>query len=92
MFVVTSTYLKPREEMEALLSDHAQWLREQHEAGIFISSGSNVERTGGAILVQGVDRPTLEALLVTSPLDRAGAARYELIEMSQSPDYCQENA
>ena len=38
MIVVTSTYLKPHEEMEPLLAEHALWLKAQHEAGHFISS------------------------------------------------------
>ena len=92
MIVVTSTYLKPCEEMDALLAEHAQWLKAQHEAGYFISSGSNLARTGGAILAQGLGRAALEALLATAPLALAGAIRYELTEMNHSTENPQENA
>lgn len=82
MFVVSSTYLKPREEIDALLASHAVWLKKQHEAGYFISSGSNVERTGDSILVQGITRESLESLLDQSPLVRAKAAHYAIMEIS----------
>ncbi len=92
MIVVTSTYLKPHEEMEPLLAEHALWLKAQHEAGHFISSGSNIERTGGAILTQGLGLAALEALLATAPLALAGAIRYELTEMNHSTENLQETA
>lgn len=86
MFVVSSTYLKPREEIDALLSAHAVWLKKQHDAGYFITSGSNVERTGDSILVQGITRESLESLLNQSPLVRAKAAQYDIMEITSAPE------
>ncbi|MDR3411637.1 MAG: YciI family protein [Formivibrio sp.] len=86
MFVVTSTYLVSREERESLLPAHAEWLKRHHETGVFISSGSNVGRTGGAILVQGVDRMALETILANSPFSLACAARYDIVEMGSPSD------
>lgn len=81
MFVVVSTYLKSCDEMTPHLPAHAEWLKQQHEAGHFIASSSLLPRSGGMILVQAISRPTLEAILAEAPLTKAGAARYEIVEM-----------
>ena len=81
MFVVVSTYLKPCDEMAPHLPAHAEWLKKQHEAGHFIASGSLLPRSGGMILVHALSRPMLETVLAEAPLARAGAARYEIVEM-----------
>ncbi len=82
MFLVTSTYLKSREEMESLLPLHAEWLKTQHEEGIFLASGSVVPRSGGAIMAHALSREKLEALLASSPLAQAGAVHYKIEESS----------
>jgi uncharacterized protein YciI len=81
MFVVVSTYLKSCAEVTPHLPAHADWLKKQHEQGIFIASGSLLPRSGGMILVQAISRPTLETILMEAPLAKAGAARYEIVEM-----------
>lgn len=86
MFVISSTYLKTREEIAHLLPMHALWLKEQHEAGIFLSSGCNLARTGGAILAQGISKEALETLLAQSPFARAKAARYDINEVTHFAD------
>lgn len=81
MFFVASTYLKSQEEMEPLLSSHAEWLRIQHEEGSFLASGSQVPRAGGAIMAHGMSRSQLENLLANSPLAQAGAVHYTIEEI-----------
>ncbi len=86
MFLVTSTYLKSREEMEPLLPLHAEWLKKQHEEGIFIASGSVVPRSGGAIMAHALTREKLETLLASSPLAQAGAVHYRIEDTSPIPE------
>ncbi len=81
MFLVSSSYLKSRAEIETLLVAQAQWLKTQHDAGTFVASGCNLERTSGTILVRGLDLDRLEALLASSPFAQANAARYAIVEI-----------
>ena len=86
MFFVSSIYLKSREEIEPLLTNHAEWLRTQHEEGVFVASGSMVPRAGGAIMALGVSREQLESILANSPLAQAGAISYSIEEIRHNPE------
>ena len=55
MFIVTLTYLKPVEEVDALMHDHVEWLKKGYADGLFIASGRRVPRTGGVILARSGD-------------------------------------
>ena len=55
MFIVTLTYLKPVEEIDALMHDHVAWLKKGYADGLFIASGRQVPRTGGVILARSGD-------------------------------------
>jgi uncharacterized protein YciI len=52
MFIVTLTYLKPVEEVDALMAGHIEWLKKGYDDGLFIASGRRVPRTGGVILAK----------------------------------------
>lgn len=85
MFVVSSTHLIPREELASLADAQAQWLQQQHDAGHFLSSGSNLERDTDAILAIGLSREFLDELMKQSPYARANAIRYDIVEVNQLP-------
>jgi uncharacterized protein YciI len=84
MFIVTLTYLKPVEDVDALMHDHVEWLKKGYDDGFFIASGRRVPRTGGVILARSGDEPALRAMLARDPFVIHGAARCDLVEFTPS--------
>jgi len=82
MFIVTLTYLKPVDEIDALMDGHVAWLKRHYEAGLFIASGRRVPRTGGVILARSGDEAALRAALAADPFALHGAASFEVVEFS----------
>ena len=80
MFIITLTYLKPAEEIDALLGAHREFLREQYDNGTFLMSGRLVPRTGGVILATADSRADIEAVIELDPFNEAGAASYAITE------------
>ncbi|GGY21644.1 GTP cyclohydrolase [Massilia dura] len=80
MFIVTLTYLKPNEEIDALLAAHRAFLRQQYANGTFVMSGRMVPRTGGIIIANADSRADVEAVIELDPFRQAGAASYAIIE------------
>lgn len=80
MFVVLLTYRRPIEDVEKYLAEHIEFLNAQYDAGVFITSGRRVPRTGGVILASGVEKEKLETILEFDPFKREGIAEYEVIE------------
>jgi uncharacterized protein YciI len=84
MFVVLLTYVKPLDEVDALMRDHMAWIDEQYTAGRFLVSGRREPRTGGVIVAHGDDRPELEALVATDPFVTGGVATAEIVQFRAS--------
>lgn len=84
MFVVTLTYLRPLDELNALMPKHVAWLKKHYKSGLFIASGRQVPRTGGVILALSGDREALEAVLLLDPFVKSGCARTDVIEFTPS--------
>jgi uncharacterized protein YciI len=84
MFIVTLTYLKPVEEIDALMHDHVEWLKKGYADGLFIASGRRVPRIGGVILARSGDEADLRATLARDPFVIHGAARFDLVEFAPS--------
>ncbi|WP_377704011.1 YciI family protein [Pseudoduganella sp. UC29_71] len=80
MFIITLTYLKPAEEIDALLAAHREYLREQYDNGMFLMSGRMVPRTGGIIIATADSRADIEAVIELDPFNEAGAASYAITE------------
>jgi len=80
MFIITLTYLKPAEEIDALLAAHRAYLHEQYENGMFLISGRMVPRTGGVILATADSRADIEAVIELDPFREAGVASYQITE------------
>jgi uncharacterized protein YciI len=80
MFVITLTYSKPVEEIDALLAAHREFLREQYDNGVFLMSGRMVPRTGGIIIASADSRADIEAIIELDPFHQAGAATYTITE------------
>ena len=80
MFIISLTYLKPAEEIDALLAKHREYLREQYDNGMFLMSGRMVPRTGGVILATADSKADIEAVIELDPFNEAGVASYTITE------------
>ena len=78
------TYVRPLEEVDALMREHMAWLREHYAAGRFVVSGRQVPRTGGVILARGDDRAELEAIVANDPFVAGGVATTEIVQFQAS--------
>ena len=84
MFIVSLTYKRPIEEIDAHLDAHVAYLKQEYAKGSFIASGRKVPRTGGIILSKLGTRDALEAILARDPFHSAGIADYEITEFVPS--------
>jgi uncharacterized protein YciI len=84
MFVLLLTYIKPLDEVDALMRKHMAWLNEQYDAGRFVVSGRQIPRTGGVILARGDDRAEIEALAAGDPFVAGGVATCEVVHFRAS--------
>lgn len=84
MFIVSLSYIRPLEEVDAALEAHVGWLKQGYAEGVFVASGRKVPRDGGVILAQAADRATLERRLAQDPFALASVARYDIIEFIPS--------
>ena len=84
MFVLLLTYLKPLEEVDALMREHVAWLDEHYDAGRFVVSGRRVPRTGGVIVARGDDREEIERIAADDPFVAGGVATCEIVQFRAS--------
>jgi len=84
MFIVTLDYIRPLEELDALMAQHVAWLKTHYDDGLFIASGRQVPRKGGVILARSGDRDGLQAVLARDPFVLNGAARTDIMEFVPS--------
>jgi uncharacterized protein YciI len=84
MFIVTLTYIRPLEELDALMSQHVAWLKKHYATGLFIASGRQVPRRGGVILARSGNRQELEEILEQDPFTKTGCARVNVVEFTPS--------
>jgi len=82
MFIVILHYVQPLAAIEAHLEEHRDFLDRNYAAGRFLASGPQVPRTGGVILVKGLSREELDAVLAEDPFYREQAASYQVIEFN----------
>ena len=84
MFVITLTYVRPLEEVDALMPKHVAWLKRQYTAGRFIASGRQKPRVGGVILATSESRAQLEAAMESDPFVKEGLATFTICEFVPS--------
>ncbi|WP_148250680.1 YciI family protein [Raoultella terrigena] len=77
--VVVLTYVKPLDDVDALLPAHVEWLKKGYADGLFLASGRKMPRSGGVILARGDDMKTLRATLSQDPFQQSGIARADII-------------
>ena len=84
MFIVILRYVRPLEEVDALMRSHVGWLKRHYARGAFLASGRQTPRVGGVILARSGDRAELEATLAEDPFVAGGVATAEVIEFHPS--------
>jgi uncharacterized protein YciI len=84
VFVLLLTYVKPLDEVDALMREHMAWLRGHYAAGRFVVSGRQIPRTGGVILARGDDREEIEAIAASDPFVKGGVATCEVVQFRAS--------
>lgn len=83
MFVITLTYLKPIEDIEAATVAHRAWLDQHVASGLILLAGPQVPRTGGIFIARGGQtRDELAATLADDPFLTQGLARYDFVEFN----------
>jgi len=84
MFIIALTYVKPLEEIDALMPKHVAWLKRQYTAGLFIASGRQIPRVGGVILATSETREKLETVMKSDPFVERGLATFTMCEFAPS--------
>jgi uncharacterized protein YciI len=84
-FVVSLRYIAPLDEIDAAMKSHVAFLEKQRKAGLFISWGRKVPRTGGIILACGESRAAIEALMMDDPFVARHLAEVDVTEFLPKP-------
>lgn len=80
MYIINLRYIKPLEEIDALIDEHIEFLKKQYEKGIFVASGRMVPRTGGIILVRNISLEELDKVISEDPFNIHGVAEYSMTQ------------
>lgn len=84
MFIISLTYQKNLEEVDAHLSAHVEFLKSHYAKGVFLASGRKNPRTGGVILALAANKAEMEAIIACDPFYIHGVAQYEITEFIAS--------
>ncbi len=76
LFVVTSRYLKPADEIAAVTPRHREWLDQHYRSGLFLVSGRMLSGEGGVLLVRAESQAELENVFAEDPFVQAGCSEY----------------
>ena len=82
LWLLTTTYVRPEEEVDVLLEAHVTHLERQRAAGRFLAWGRLVPRTGGFVLARAVDRAEVDALLAEDPFTSGGVATWTVLQLA----------
>jgi uncharacterized protein YciI len=80
MFIVLLHYIQLLTAIEAHLEAHRRFLDYHYATGRFLTSGPQIPRTGGVILVKAASRKELDDVLAEDPFYDEQVASYQVIE------------
>ena len=80
MFLILLSYVKPLEEIDALIPAHVEFLDKFYAAEKFIASGRRNPRVGGVIIANATDRNEVWDIIKQDPFYTNRAAEYEVVE------------
>ncbi|WP_060825297.1 YciI family protein [Sulfurospirillum cavolei] len=84
MFIISLTYHKSLEEVDAHLSAHVEFLKKNYAQGVFLASGRKNPRNGGVILALASSKAEIEAIIARDPFYIHEIAKYDIIEFTPS--------
>lgn len=67
IYIVTLSYVRPLDEVNAQLDGHRDWLIQHAKAGRILVTGPLEPRTGGLLLVRCADRAALDRMMNEDP-------------------------
>jgi len=82
MVLMTSRYIKPLDEIDALLVEHRRFLDEQYRNRKFICSGPLKPRIGGVIIADVDSVEEAREIMKQDPFSIHGAAEYQFVEFT----------
>lgn len=82
MFIISLSYVKPLEDVEAHLEAHVDYLKRFYGSGEFLASGRKVPRTGGVIFAVAESRERIEEIVRQDPFHENGVAEFEITEFA----------
>ncbi|MBD5316210.1 MAG: GTP cyclohydrolase [Bacteroides sp.] len=89
MFIAIVNYKVSIEEVERNLADHRRFLDENFAKGHIITSGPQLPRKGGVIMLSAPDIDAARALLADDPFNVRGIADYTIVEFTPTK-FCTE--
>jgi uncharacterized protein YciI len=85
LFVATSRYTRPLEEVDAHRPDHMAWLQRHYDEGRMLASGRQDPPVGGVLVLRAPDAAAARELLAGDPYVAAGVAAYEVTGFTPTP-------
>lgn len=82
MFIAILTYKKPLGEVDRFLAAHREYLAKHYAAGDFITSGPQIPRVGGVIMMNADSRERVDAIIAEDPFHINGIADYQIVEFT----------
>ena len=82
MFIAILTYKKPLSEVDNYLSAHREYLAKHYAIGDFITSGPQIPRIGGVIMIKANNREAVDAIISEDPFYINGIADYQIVKFS----------
>ncbi|MGJ0451641.1 MAG: YciI family protein [Methylocystis sp.] len=84
IFLILLSYTKPLDEVDRWLDDHKAWVKQGFDDGVFVLSGGQRPRVGGAIIAVGDTREQVETRAAQDPFIDRGVATAQVIEVRPS--------
>ena len=82
MFIAILTYKKPLSEVDNYLSAHREYLAKHYAIGDFITSGPQIPRIGGVIMIKANNREAVDAIITEDPFHINDIANYQIVEFT----------
>jgi uncharacterized protein YciI len=84
MFIISLTYIRPLEEIDAHMTAHLKFLKKYYSKNMFIASGRKVPRTGGIILALADSKNKVEEIIHEDPFYVHKLAEFTITEFLTS--------
>jgi Uncharacterized protein conserved in bacteria len=80
MFIIILNYIRPVEEVDAVIPAHIDYLERYYQLDKFVLSGRKRPRTGGVILCQAKDKEEVWSIIAEDPFFIKEVADYDVLE------------